>query len=128
MKSTDTLVPVRARTLLDRLSWSPAAFGASEDRCAPRYRVAIPAQLRFAQQRAFAVMVTDISVAGFGCDALLSAARGKSCWLRLPGLVSLPCEIAHCAFDGTGAAFSNLLDPAVVDRLVARYKVVDAAE
>ncbi len=97
------------------------AFAAEEDRCAERHKVAIPARLRFSCASSFTVEVRDLSLAGFGCDALLTMHPGTRCWLTLPGLGALEAETVRNDDRGLGCAFSSLMSPAVVDRFVAKY-------
>lgn len=97
------------------------AFAAEEDRCAIRYKVAIPARLRFSCAQSFDVVMSDISLAGFNCDALLQAHAGTRCWITMPGLGSLEAEVVRHDNRGLGCAFGVLLNPAVLDRLVATY-------
>lgn len=100
---------------------APYAFMAEEDRCAPRHKVAIPAKMRFSGSSSFPSEVTNISLAGFACDALLQAHPGTRCWLTLPGLAPLEAEVVHRKDAGLGCAFSNMLNPAVLDRYLASY-------
>ena len=100
---------------------APYAFAAEEDRCAPRQKVAVPAKLRFSGSSSFAVEVTDISLAGFACDALLQAHPGTRCWLTLPGLAPLEAEVVHRNNMGLGCALQTMLNPAVLDRFIASY-------
>lgn len=104
-----------------RLSY---ALAAEEHRCAPRFDLKISALMRFSGSRRFAVEVTEMSLAGFSCDALIQSQPGTLCWLTLPGLESLEAMVVHCFNTGTGFAFANLLDPAVLDHFIAAYPVV----
>lgn len=97
------------------------AYASEEDRCAPRYKFAIPAKMRFSGSGGFGVTITNMSVAGFGCDALLQIQPGTRCWITLPGLSSLEAEVIHNSNYGLGCAFANLLSPAVLDRYIAHY-------
>lgn len=105
------------------VSWRPVhyAFAAEEDRCAVRHKVAIPARLRFSCAQSFDVVISDISLAGFNCDALLQAHAGTRCWITMPGLASLEAEVVRHDNRGLGCAFAVLLNPAVMDRLIAGY-------
>ena len=103
-------------------------FAAEEDRCAPRHKVLIPAQLRFSGSTSFTVQVTDLSLAGFACDALLQTHAGTRCWLKLPTLAALEAETVHCNRDSLGCAFQNLLSPAVVDRFITHYPAPEPME
>lgn len=99
----------------------PYAMAAEEDRCAPRYKLSIPARMRFSGGRQFVVEITEMSLAGFSCDALLQSQAGTRCWLKLPALESLEAEVVHQSNTGTGCAFAKLLDPAVLDHYIAAY-------
>lgn len=99
----------------------PYALASDEDRCAPRHRLAIPARLRFSCSSGFPVQVTDMSLAGFACDALLAAHPGTLCWLTLPSLGALEAEVIRHSNEGMGCAFKNLLNLAVLNHYVAKY-------
>ncbi len=99
----------------------PYEIAAEEDRCAPRQRLAIPARMRFSCSSSFPVQVTDMSIAGFACDALLAAHPGTLCWLTLPGLGALEAEVVRHSTDGMGCAFKNLLNLAVLNHYAAKY-------
>jgi hypothetical protein len=85
-------------------------------RCAPRHRISIPGKMRFSCSSSFPVEVTDMSLAGFICDALQTAHPGTLCWLTLPGLV-------RHGNQGIGCSFKNRLNPAVLDHYVAKYQM-----
>lgn len=97
------------------------AEASEEDRCAPRHRLAIPAKLRFSCSNSFAIVVTDMSLAGFACDALLEIGSGTRCWLTLPGLGALEAEVVRTGQYGLGCAFVNLLSLPVLDSFIAKY-------
>ena len=99
----------------------PYAIASDEDRCAPRQQLAIPARMRFSCSSSFPVEVTDMSLAGFACDALLSSHPGTLCWLTLPGLAALEAEVVRHSNEGMGCAFKNLLNLAVLNHYVAKY-------
>lgn len=103
----------------------PYAFSAEEDRCAIRYKMHIQAGMRFSGSNRFDVTVSDMSLAGFSCDALLQIHPGTLCWLNLPGFSSLPSEVVRYDNRGLGCAFAQLLNPAVLDNLIAKYGVKD---
>ncbi|MGH6780791.1 MAG: PilZ domain-containing protein [Sphingomonadaceae bacterium] len=96
---------------------------AQEDRCAPRLLVRIPATLRPSGQSGFAVVVTDLSLAGFACQAVTSMHPGTLCWLTLPGLSGQQAEIVWNNGQLVGCAFANLLNQAVLNSILARYRV-----
>ncbi len=99
----------------------PYAIASEEDRCAPRHRLSIPARMRFSCSSSFAVEVTNMSLAGFACDAVLDAYPGRLCWLTLPGLESLEAEVIPHNENGMGCAFKNLLHPAVLRHYAMKY-------
>lgn len=99
----------------------PYALAAEEDRCSVRHRVAVPAKMRFSGCSSFAVKVTDLSLAGFACDALVQAHPGTRCWLALPGLTPLEAEVVHRHNIGLGCAFHTMLNAAVLDRYIMSY-------
>ena len=99
----------------------PYEIASQEDRCAPRQRLSIPARMRFSCSSAFQVEVTDMSLAGFACDALMASPPGTLCWLTLPGLGALEAEVVRHSNDGMGCAFKNLLNLAVLNHYVAKY-------
>lgn len=96
-------------------------YAAEEDRCAVRYPVAIPSRLRFSCSQSFDVILSDISLAGFNCDALMQVEPGTRCWITMQGLGSLEAEVIRHDNRGLGCAFSVLLNPAVLDRLIAEF-------
>lgn len=98
------------------------AQAAQEDRCAPRIVLSIPGTLRPSGTTGFKVTVRDISVAGFSCNAVTSMRPGAICWLTLPGLSGLQAEVVWNDGIAVGCAFSDLLHPAVLDRLLARFR------
>jgi len=103
----------------------PYAIASEEDRCAPRQRLAIPARMRFSCASAFQVEVTDMSLAGFACDALMASPPGTLCWLTLPGLGALEAEVVRHSNHGMGCAFKTLLNLAVLNHYVAKYPARD---
>jgi hypothetical protein len=102
----------------------PYAIASSEDRCAQRHRLSIPAKMRFSCSSSFPVEVTDMSIAGFACDALINVHPGTLCWLTLPGLGALEAEVAHHGNEGIGCSFKSLLNQAVLNHYIAKYPVV----
>jgi PilZ domain len=94
---------------------------AQEDRCAPRTRLAIPASLRPSGDKGFATTVRDLSLGGFSCEALSRMRPGALCWLTLPGLSALQAEVIWNHGGMVGCAFASLLNPAVFEKVVARY-------
>jgi hypothetical protein len=94
---------------------------AQEDRCAPRTRLTIPAQLRASGGRAFQTVVHDLSISGYSAAAINRMHVGQLCWLTLPGLGSLQGEVIWWDNCIVGCAFSELLSPIVHDNILARY-------
>jgi len=94
-----------------------------EDRCAPRYKLKIPAMLRPSGSQGFHISVQDLSLSGFSAEAFTGQPLSTRIWLTIPGLSPIEGSIVHN--DGTtiGCAFTNLLNPAVFENLVARYRV-----
>ena len=80
------------------------ATASAEDRCSPRQRLSIPARMRFSCSSSFPVEVTDMSLAGFACDALL-----------------LEAEVVQHSKNGMGCAFKKLLNLAVLNHYVGKY-------
>lgn len=105
------------KTVLD----SRYAIASQEDRCAPRVRLRIQATLRASGSKAFPVVVTDLSMAGFACEAVSSMPVGTLCWLTLPSMSGLQSEVAWNNGIFIGCAFSNLLNGAVLDSIVSRH-------
>jgi hypothetical protein len=97
------------------------AAAAQEDRCAPRSKVSVEATLRPSGGQRFAVLVKDLSLAGFSAEAVTGMRSGSLCWLTLPGFEGLQAEIIWN--DGTmiGCAFAQLLNPGVHDLMLTRY-------
>ncbi|GAB5483120.1 PilZ domain-containing protein [Sphingorhabdus sp. EL138] len=112
---------VQTQNVKNQPAMTPYTFAATEDRCAPRHKVAIPAKMRFSGSSSFDTEVANISLAGFACDALLQAHPGTRCWLALPGLAPLEAEVIHRSNLGLGCAFRDMLNPAVLDRYISSY-------
>jgi len=97
------------------------ARAAQEDRCAPRLRLRIPAALRPSGSSGFATNVVDLSLGGFACQAVTGMQPGTMCWLTLPGLSALQAEIVWNDGGMVGCAFAQLLNPAVLDSIIAKH-------
>ena len=97
------------------------ALAAQEDRCSPRTKISIPAQLRASGGRPFRTVVHDLSISGFSAAAINRMHVGQFCWLTLPGLESLQAEVVWWDNCVAGCAFSELLSPIVHDNILARY-------
>jgi|SRR6476646_4731138 hypothetical protein len=107
---------------LTRLPQDSYAAVAQEDRCAPRTRLTMDATLRPSGQSGFSVVVRDLSLGGFACEAVTGMRSGQLCWVTLPGLSALQAQVVWN--DGTmvGCAFENLLNQAVFDSIVAKQR------
>jgi hypothetical protein len=94
---------------------------AQEDRSAPRVRLKIPAMMRPSGSPGFSVIVRDLSLSGVACEAMTGMGPGTRIWLTLPGLSALEAKIVWN--DGTivGCEFSTLLNPAVLQNILARF-------
>ncbi len=100
------------------------SLAALEDRSAPRYKFEIGAQLRPSGITGFSVIVTNLSLSGFACDAVTGMAIGSRCWITLPGLAPLQAEVVRNDGLTVGCAFSNLLSPIVMDVIIARHGIL----
>ncbi|AKM06672.1 PilZ domain-containing protein [Pelagerythrobacter marensis] len=98
------------------------SIAAQEDRCAPRTKLTIPAQLRVSGNHAFQTVVHDLSVSGFSAAAINRLHPGQLCWLTLPGLGALQAEVIWWDNCQVGCSFAELLSPVVHDNIVARYQ------
>jgi hypothetical protein len=108
----------------DGQSYMRYEHAAQEDRCAPRVKLNIPATMRPSGSPGFKVIVKDLSLSGVACEALTGMKGGTRVWLTLPGLAALQAEIMWN--DGTmvGCAFTDLLNPAVLENVLARFPVL----
>ncbi|QYU70205.1 PilZ domain-containing protein [Leptolyngbya sp. 15MV] len=96
-------------------------MAAQEDRCSPRTRLTIPAQLRPSGGRAFQTVVHDLSISGFSAAAISRMHDGQLCWITLPGLESLQAQVVWWDNSIVGCAFEQLLSPIVHDNILQRY-------
>jgi hypothetical protein len=98
------------------------ATATQEDRCGNRERVHISAHLRPSGSTGFAVVVKNLSVAGFSAEALTGMKPGSRIFITLPGLAAQQAEIVWN--DGTmiGCSFQNLLNKAVFENFVRQYR------
>lgn len=94
---------------------------AQEDRCSPRTKITIPAQLRASGGRAFQTVVHDLSISGFSASAISRMHPGQICWISLPGLESLQAEVVWWENSIVGCAFMELLSPIVHDNILQKY-------
>lgn len=97
-------------------------IAAQEDRCSPRHKLQIPAQLRQSGGRGFQTVVHDLSLSGFSATAVSRLHIGSVCWLTLPGLESLQAEVIWWEDSVAGCAFASLMSPIIHDNLLARYR------
>ena len=103
-------------------SFERYSIAAQEDRCAPRTRLAIPAQLRASGGRGFQTVVHDLSVSGFSAAAINRMHPGQLCWITLPGLGALQAEVIWWDNCQVGCAFAELLSPIVHDNIVGQHQ------
>jgi hypothetical protein len=96
------------------------SIAAQEDRCAPRYPLAIAATLRPSGATGFQTVVTDLSLGGFAVRAITKMHSGTLCWLTLPGLGSQQAEVIWNDGNSIGCAFATLLNPAVLKSIIDR--------
>ncbi|GAA4039303.1 PilZ domain-containing protein [Parerythrobacter jejuensis] len=97
------------------------ALAAQEDRCSPRAKLSIPAELRPSGGRRYHTVVHDLSISGFSAAAINRMHEGQVCWLTLPGLESLMAHVVWWDNSMVGCAFADLLSPIVHDNILARY-------
>jgi hypothetical protein len=95
---------------------------AQEDRCAPRIQLRIAAILRASGSPGFSIIVTDLSLAGFACEAVTGISAGAVCWLTLPGMTGLQAEVVWNTGQFVGCSFADLLNGAVLDSIIARHR------
>lgn len=98
------------------------AIAAQEDRCAPRTKLTIPAQLRASGGRAFQTVVHDLSISGFSAAAINRMHPGQVCWITLPGLGALQAEVIWWDNCQVGCTFAELLSPIVHDNIVSKHR------
>lgn len=104
--------------------WNTGAYSqaALEDRCAPRQRVNIPANLRPSGGRGFQTVVSDLSLGGFCANSLQRMYPGNRCWLTLPGIEPLQADVVWWDGGRVGCAFAQLLSPIVLDNILVRFR------
>ena len=68
----------------------------------------------------FKVIVKDLSLSGVACEALTGMKAGTRIWLTLPGLNALQAEIMWNDGTTVGCGFTNLLNHAVLENILAR--------
>lgn len=94
---------------------------AQEDRCAPRTLLRLDSKLRASGAHPFDVVVYDLSIGGFSCDAVTGMRPGAICWLTLPGLAALQAEVIWNDGMRVGCAFANLMNEAVLSRIIEKH-------
>ena len=111
---------------ISTLDKSPVYYddAALEDRSAPRIILKIPATLRPSGVTGFGVVVTNLSLSGFACEATTGMPIGARCWLTLPGLSSLQAEVIWNNGSMVGCAFTDLLNRSILDSILNRFGVV----
>lgn len=97
---------------------------ALEDRSSPRVVLHIPATLRPSGVTGFGVIITNLSLSGFACEATTGMPVAARCWLALPGLAPLQAEVIWNNGVMVGCAFSNLLNRSILDAILNRFGVV----
>ena len=97
-------------------------IAAQEDRCSPRTKITIPAQLRASGGRACQTVVHDLSISGFSASAISRMHIGQRCWITLPGLQSLEAQVVWWENSMVGCAFEELLSPIVHDNILTRFQ------
>lgn len=96
-------------------------FAAQEDRSAPRVRLSIPASLRPSGSKSIQTVVRDLSMSGFSATAVSRIHNGTRCWLTLPDMESLAAKVIWWDNGLLGCAFENLLNPIILDNIIARW-------
>lgn len=98
------------------------AFAAQEDRCAPRTKLAIPAQLRASGSKGFQTVIHDLSLGGFCASAVSRLYPGTVVWLSIPGLETLMGEVVWWNNSLAGCSFQQLLNPIIHDNILSRWQ------
>lgn len=98
------------------------ADAVQEDRCAPRTKLAIPAQLRVSGGRTFRTVVHDLSIAGFSASSIGRLHPEQACWLTLPSLQPIEARVVWWNHSIAGAAFENMLAAEVLDDLLSVWR------
>lgn len=100
-----------------------------ERRKAPRYTMAIPALMEFADDEVISVTITDMSLAGFACDSRQIFTPGTKGWLKLPSLPGgqrfsiMETRVVRCDGNHMGCAFAWMLKPDDLQPFLAEYRV-----
>jgi len=98
------------------------ARAAQEDRCAPRTKIAIPAQLRVSGAPAIRTVVHDLSIAGFSASSIRRLQAEQVCWLTLPGLQSIQAKVVWWDRSIAGAAFDSMIDQSVLEDILRQWE------
>jgi hypothetical protein len=80
----------------------------------------MPARLRTCGAHSFIVLVTELSRAGFSCEAVSSARTGDPCWLTMPGLGGLEAEIIVNDGKQIIGRFTRMISQSVLDHILKR--------
>jgi hypothetical protein len=105
------------------LSFVDYATASLEDRSAQRYKFEIAARLRPTGVTSFRVIVNNLSLSGFACEAVSGIPLGGRCWLSLPGLAPLQAEVIRNDGQVVGCAFTNLLSQIVLDAIIKQHGI-----
>jgi PilZ domain len=116
-----SFVDYATATLEDRrVDYATASL---EDRSARRYKFEIAARLRPTGVTSFRVIVNNLSLSGFACEAVSGIPLGGRCWLSLPGLAPLQAEVIRNDGQVVGCAFTNLLSQIVLDAIIKQHGI-----
>ena len=85
--------------------------------------LAIPAKLRPSGGRGFSTVVHDFSIGGFCGKAAEPLREGTLCWLYVPGIEPLACEVIWWRDNTVGCAFHDLLDFGTYVSIVASCRM-----
>ena len=98
------------------------ADAAQENRCAPRTKIAIPAQLRIDGGKTFRTVVHDLSIAGFSAASIGRLDPQQLCWLLLPGHQPIASRVVWWDRCIAGASFDNMIEQSVLDGLLGQWE------
>lgn len=103
--------------LLQEAQRAYAQHSREDRRSVPRERLQLPAKLRASGSHGFSMIVTDISIAGFSCEAATGMGSGTYCWLSIAGLGGQEARVIWNDGINLGCAFSHRLSQSVVDHI-----------
>ena len=83
----------------------------------------IPANLKPSGGRGFSTVVHDFSIGGFSGTAAGPLREGTLCWLYVPGIEPLACEVIWWRDNAVGCAFHDLLDFGTYETIVAGCRI-----